>query len=154
MKNLLASLLFKKILFAIIVIAAVFFIFGLGVSVGYHKASFSSSMRENYYNDFYGPPPKNFLDGMPPPISSHGIAGSVIDVSDSVIAVKDFNNNEQSVQIMPDTVIRKMGDTITAADVDIGDRIAVIGAPGPTGRIEGRFIRVFGSSSSLPNPNF
>ncbi len=155
MKNTFSSLTFKKILFAIIVLAAAFFIFGLGVSVGYHKASFSSSMRDHYYDDFYGPPPQNVFDQMraPMPMDSHGIVGTVIDTSTSTIAVKDFSNDELSVQITSDTIIKKGGNIVSITDVDVGNRIAVIGAPNPKGQIDGRFIRIFNTSSTMPLPN-
>jgi hypothetical protein len=54
MKNFLSSENFKKILWGFGIVAFIFFVFGLGVAVGYKEAIFSSSWGRNYYKNFYG----------------------------------------------------------------------------------------------------
>ncbi len=134
-------------------IAVAFLIFGLGVAVGYRKALFSSSLGRNYYRNFYGNVRRGPLQGFDEYAPNmHGVAGSVIGVSSTTIAIRDGDNNERSVAIGSDTVIRKMNDTISAAMINIGDTVAVIGEPNADGQIRARFIRVFGVSSSIPLP--
>ena len=143
------------VLIALGTVAVIFVVFSLGVYVGYRKAIFASGRSENYYRDFFGGAPPGFGPGSAPgmPGPTHGIVGTVIDIASSSITVRDQDSNEQSVEIMPDTVIRRMGETIEEGGIDIDDSVTVIGQPNAAGQIEARFIRVFSSSSSLPMPS-
>lgn len=149
MKNLLQSQTVKRTLWIVGGALVLLVVFGLGAAVGYHRALFTSRFGENYYHNFYGAPAAGGPMG-PMSFSTHGVAGVVIDVATSSLAVKDTSGNEQSVAIVPDTVIRQGNDTITLADVMIGGMVTVIGGPNETGQIEARFIRVFPASSSMP----
>lgn len=135
----------------------IFFIaFGLGVSVGYQKAIFSSEWGRNYERNFSGMPPRGIIPGMAGnmPQNMHGAAGTVIDVSDSGMSVKDDDNDEQSIIVASDTVIKKMNATVSLGNIIIGDRVVVIGVPNSNGQVEARFIRVFPApeSGSAPPP--
>jgi hypothetical protein len=133
-------------------IAVVFLVFGFGVAVGYHKALFSSSWGRNYYQNFYGNTqgwPMGALTAHAP-WNAHGVAGSVIDVSSSTISLRDNDNDERSVVISSDTVIRKMNSTISVDMINVGDTITVIGEPNTNGQVSARFVRVFGASLSMP----
>lgn len=124
--------------------------FGLGISVGYQKAIFSSEWGMNYERNFSSPPPL----GMGAQ-NMHGAAGTVIDVSESGLAVRDNDNDEQSIVIASDTVIKKMDATIPLGNVAVGDHVVVIGAPNSSGQVEARFIRVFpapGPGDGSPQP--
>jgi hypothetical protein len=154
MKDFLSSPKFKKTLWIVGGIAAVFLVFGFGIAVGYHKALFSSSWGQNYYRNFYGGAhggPMGALDAHAP-WNAHGTEGSVIDVSSSTISLRDGDNNERSVEISSDTVIRKMDTTVSIAAVNVGDMVTVIGEPNGNGQVRAKFVRVFGSSSSMPMP--
>jgi hypothetical protein len=124
----------------------IFFIaFGLGVSVGYQKGIFSSEWGRNYERNFSGMPPPGMMAGTggAMPQNMHGAAGTVIDVSDSGMSVRDNDNDEQSIIVASDTVIKKMNATILLSTITIGDRVVVIGAPNSNGQVEAHFIRVF-----------
>ena len=69
--------------------------------------------------------------------------GTVIDVASSSIAVRDGNNDEASVVVSSDTVIRYLGETIGEDGVVVGEGVTVIGQPNESGQIEARFIRGF-----------
>jgi len=129
--------------------------FGFGVSVGYEKAIFSSEWGRNYERNFSGPPPMGMMPGNQP-LAMHGVAGTVIDVSSSGVSVRDDDNDEQSVVIASDTIIKKMNTTISLGDLATGDRVVVIGAPNSDGQVEAHFIRVFPApgpgSGSEPQP--
>ena len=89
------------------------------------------------------------------PQNIHGAAGTVIDVSESGLAVRDNDNDEQSIIMASDTVIKKMDTTIPLDNVAVGDHVVVIGAPNSSGQVEARFIRVFpspGPGDGSPQP--
>jgi hypothetical protein len=140
-----------------LVAAVIFFLaFGLGVSVGYQKAIFASEWGKNYELNFSGPPQRGLVPiAMPAVGNMHGVAGTVIDVSSGTVAVKDNDNDEQSIAVASDTVIRKMDETISLDALMAGDRVVVIGMPNAEGQVEAHFIRVFpapGPGSGNPEP--
>jgi hypothetical protein len=153
-KDFLSSQKFKKVLWIIGGIAAVFLIFGCGIAVGYHKALFSSSWGQNYYQNFYGDdhagPMGPLMDHAP--WNAHGVVGSVIGISSSTISLRDDDNDERSVEISSNTIIRKMNATISVNMINDGDNVTVIGEPNENGQVYARFVRVFGVSSSMPLP--
>ena len=148
MSNFLHSHTTRAVLIILGAIVLLFVVFGVGIAVGYYHAIFASRFGENYYHNFYGGAPTSGLA----PMNEHGIVGTVIDVSSSSISVKDQGDNEQSVAILGDTVIREVNNTITINDIMPGDQVTVIGEPNTEGQIQARFIRVFDASSSLPQP--
>ena len=154
MKDFLSSQKFRNILWVVGGIAAVFLIFGFGVAVGYRKALFSSSWGQNYYQNFYGDTHGGPMGALTAhdPLNAHGAVGLVISVASSTISIRDDDNNERSVAISSDTVIRKMNDTISIDMINVGDNIAVIGEPNGNGQVHARLVRVFDAPSSMPLP--
>lgn len=154
MKDFLSLEEFKKILWALGIIALVFFIFGFGVAIGYKEAIFSSSWGRNYYQNFYGNLPNipNGPNDNHGDWNSHGAVGLVIDTSTSTILIKNANNNERSVYVSPQTVIKKANDSISIDKIMLGDNIIVIGESNNNGQISAKFIRIFDGSSSIPLP--
>jgi len=128
-----------------------FLAFGLGVSVGYQKAIFASEWGKNYELNFSGLHPR----GMMPAAGGamHGAAGTVMDVTSSTLAVRDNDNDEQSIVVTTDTVIKEMDTMVPWADLTVGDRVVVIGAPNTAGQVEAQFIRVFPVSLPGGGPN-
>lgn len=114
--------------------------FGLGMAVGTRRADFYSRFGENYERNF------SLARGF----NAHGVAGEVIDTSTSTISVKDFNGSEESVSILPDTIVSKGDQIVSSTAIMAGNGVIVIGHPDDEGQIEARFIRLFPSSSSLP----
>ncbi len=145
----------KKINVPLIILgstAIIFVVFALGVYVGYRKAVFVSG-RGNRYDQYFsgGPIPGSapgFMSGMPG--STHGIVGVVVDVSSSSILVRSPDNDEESVSILQDTVVRMMAQTVGAGSIAVGDAVAAIGQPTADGQIAARFIRILEASSSTP----
>ena len=119
--------------------------FGLGVSVGYQKAIFSSEWGRNYERNFSGMPLPGAMPGAMGgvPQNMHGAAGTVIDVSSAGMSVKDDDNDEQSIIVASGTVIKKMDATISLSTITVGDRVVVIGTPNSNGQVEAHFVRVF-----------
>jgi hypothetical protein len=146
MKELLHSSKIRAILWILGGIIILFIVFGVGAMVGHRQAAFLGRFGDNYYRNFYGGPIGH------PSFNMHGVAGEVIDISSSSLSVKDFDGDEHSVAIFPDTAIREDNRMITMGDVRAGDMITVIGSPNGAGQIEARFVRVFEASSSMPLP--
>ncbi len=125
-------------------------VFGLGITVGYRRAIFSSEFGAQYYHELYGDPfgrpmTKVLANGQ---LTTHGVAGEVIDVGSSTIFVKDPSGNEESVFISTDTPIREMNQEILANDILIGDGVTVIGEPDANGQVDARFVRVFETTTT------
>src|SRR5262249_34852657 len=141
----------KTLLWILCVVFVVLIAFGLGITVGYRRAIFSSQFGEHYYRGLYGDPfgrPVMGITGRAP-LTMHGVAGEVIDVTSSTLSVKDPTGNETSVLIASNTPIREMGNDISPNDIEVGNMVTVIGEPDQNGQVEARFIRVFESSSSM-----
>jgi hypothetical protein len=139
-----------------ILIIAVFS-FAMGILIGLHKARFSYKFGENYERNFAGPLPrlgspmgpmgvvgerlkdlegKGFRNG-------HGVAGTIISVSDNSIVIKDKDGKESTVAVNDETVINRGRDTIKIGDLKNDEEIVVIGKPGDNGVIDADLIRVF-----------
>lgn len=142
MKDILSSKWTRWVVGILAAIIVFLIAFGLGVSVGYEKAIFSSEWGMNYERNFSGTPPLGAMSGNMP-LAMHGAAGTVIDVSDAGMSVKDNDNDEQSIIVASGTIIKKMDAMISLRDIAIGDHVVVIGAPNSNGQVEARFIRVF-----------
>jgi hypothetical protein len=153
MSNLLESKIVRKVLWGLGGLIVLFLVFGLGITVGYRRAGFANGFDQNYYRNFYGGPPQGPMGMMAPPmpVAIHGVVGTVIDIGTSTIAVKDQQDNEQSVALSPMTIIRSGANDVGIGDLAAGDQIAVIGEPNDQGQITARFIRIFPASSSFPN---
>ncbi len=143
MKNILA-LSWVRWMIGVLAVIVIFFLgFGLGVSVGYQKAIFASEWGRNYELNFSGPQPRGIMMMQMVNGDAHGAAGTVIDISSTTFSVKDSDNDEQSIAVVSDTIIKKMDTTIPLNALIVGDHVVVIGAPNAGGQVEARFIRVF-----------
>jgi len=158
MKDIVPSKGIHAVLWILGVLVILLLVFGAGIAVGYRSGLFASRFGEDYYHNFLGE--GSGFSGMmgggmiggPVPINQHGTIGTVISVGSSTIATKDQSGNEQSIVIDEGTVIREMNRTISIADIQDGNQVAVIGEPNDTGQIHARFIRIFDASSSAPKP--
>ena len=127
-------------------------VFGLGMAVGDHRSLFASRFGENYYHNFLG-----MGDGFGGRMemghfNTHGVAGTVIDVTSSTISVKNFRGSEESVAILPETIVSENDNTVSSTVITVGNDVIVVGQPDNQGEIRARFIRLFTSSSSMPLP--
>ena len=156
MKNLLENKKLKAILAILGGCIIVLLVFGLGIVVGYKKAMFASIWSRNYFHNFYALPPAGIMGMMgmhdidetiQMPFSLHGAAGEVIDVATGTLSVQNPFGNEQSIVVLPETMIRTFDGGTSLDDIGMGEWVTVIGAPNPSGQIEARFIRVFPTSS-------
>jgi hypothetical protein len=138
-----------KILCGIGIIIAALLIFSLGVTVGFHKASFGHAWGENYERNFgFGPDhPLLGNDNFP---NANGAIGKIIKIELPTIIVQDKDNTEKVILIKDDTKIEKTRETVTVNDLKIDDFVVVIGVPNDKGQIEAKFIRVMPLGMPVP----
>jgi hypothetical protein len=144
--------IFKTAAIAAGSIALALLIFGAGVSVGIHKARFSSRFGENYEKNFMGPRPggpmggpKGFFQDMESRDfrHGHGIAGTIVSIAQNSIVIKDLENKETSVTITDKTIIKDRRNDIKITDLKQNQKIVVLGKPGDDGVIGADLIRIF-----------
>ncbi len=133
-------------------LVVVFLSFGAGMAVGYWRGIFASRFGENYMMNFRGRGGMGMFPGGPPPLNQYGMEGTVIGVnpSSSIIDVEGPSGDEGSVAVAKNTVIREKDRTIPLDAIAPGNIIVVIGDPDGQGQVLARFIRVFTSTSSIP----
>ncbi|MDP2934681.1 MAG: hypothetical protein Q8N59_02885 [bacterium] len=146
--------LLKWIIVGIVIFVYSVCVFGTGVFVGGTKARFSYRWAENYHRNFGGPGNGFMRDlRMSPPnnefIEGHGTFGQIIKIGDSDFVIKGQENVEKVVIINKDTVITIGRQTITKADLKVGEQVVVIGSPNDAGQIEAKLIRVFDGSTMM-----
>ncbi len=142
----------------IILIALVSFAAGIGV--GFKKARFSYKFGENYERNFMGSrsDQKGFKrSGGPMGMlkekfqdfegrgfrNAHGIAGTIISITDNNIVIKDKDNKENTVAITDKTIIKLGRDDVKIGDLKNDQQIVVMGKPGEDGVINADLVRVF-----------
>ncbi|OGI24901.1 MAG: hypothetical protein A3J76_05465 [Candidatus Moranbacteria bacterium RBG_13_45_13] len=149
-----------------ILVAGFFFVvfvsFAGGVLVGLKKARFSYKWGENYERNFVGGPFQGPIGGMMGPgprdmmrgfegrgfRNAHGIAGTIISVTDNKIVIKDRDGQENTISVSEKTLIKRGQDTISINDLKNDDRIVVMGSPDDNGVVNADLVRVFSASEN------
>ena len=116
-------------------------IFSLGMSVGFHKASFGRAWGENYERNFGMMPSRQMFgrDNFP---NAHGATGKIIKITLPTIIVQDRDNTEKVILIKDDTQIQEMKNSILPKDLKKDSFVVVIGDPNAQGQIEAKLIRI------------
>ena len=137
------------ILYGIGIMIVLILIFFLGVSVGFHKASFGRAWGDNYEKNFGMMPnlPAFGRDNFP---NAHGAVGKIIKTELPTIIVQDKDNTEKVILIRDDTKIQKKKTSITANNLALDDFVVVVGSPNDKGQIEAKFIRIM--PLGMPDP--
>ncbi len=143
-----------KILYGIGAIIVLILSFSLGVSVGFHKASFGQAWGDNYEKNFGIIGNDGMMLNRPFPgkdnfPNAHGAVGKIIKIELPTLIVQDKDNTEKVVLLKSDTKIEKMRTEIKTSDLLVDDFIVVIGSPNDKGQIEAKFIRAMPSPGSL-----
>jgi len=139
--------------------------FAGGMAAGIHKARFSYRFGENYERNFMGS--HRGTDGPRGPMgrmgdkfrdfegggfrNAHGLAGTIISITDNNLVVKDRDDKENTVTVSDKTVIKSGRDDIKISDLKNQDQVVVIGNPGDSGVINADFIRVFNNNNANDN---
>ncbi len=136
------SRLFKWIVGTLLELIIVLGVFALGVQVGFHKAGFTYSWINNYPNNFGGSRPPVKLPSSSEFLNAHGLFGTILSTGQNTLIVKDDDNNEKTVVVPANAVLRENFQDIHSSDLKTGQQIIVIGSPDNQGRIDAKFIRV------------
>ncbi len=72
----------------------------------------------------------------------NGASGKIVKLSLPTFVVADDDGIEKIVVIGKDTLIRRLHDTITPADIKIDDFAIVLGTPNEKGQIAAKLIRL------------
>ncbi len=134
---------FKWTLLGLIIFVLLLGSFATGVSIGYHKARFSYAWGDNYDRNFGGP--RRGLFGFDPGLAftnSHGVVGSIINISTSSLSVSGRDGIEKTVLFSSSTIVRENREEVNATDLEKGEAIMVLGAPNSQGQIQAELIRV------------
>jgi hypothetical protein len=163
----------KKFKIAALTVGIIIFMlisFAGGMAIGFHKARFSYKFGENYERNFVGGPFQGLQGGMMGRgqremvgdfggggfRNGHGIAGSVISISNNTIVIKDRNGQENTISVNDKTLIKRGQDTISINDLKSDERIVVMGQPDDNGTVNADLIRVFDNAnmnnSNINNP--
>lgn len=167
-EDLIKSKIFKITLGVVGILLFVFVSFAGGVAVGLRKAKFSYEWGQNYERNFMGfgrerGPIGNFddrgkmIDGrrsvslrdFPRSIegrdfrNAHGLAGTIISISDKNLIIKDRDNKENTVAVTDKTIIKDRILDVKTSDLKAGDQIVIMGTPNEQGVISADLIRVF-----------
>jgi len=162
MQEIIKSKKFKIIVAIMGVILVALVSFATGITVGLHKAKFSNHFGENYEKNFMGPRPEmgrpmgpmgaigekiNDFEGRGFR-NAHGLAGTVISVTDNSLVIKDRDNKENAVAITDKTMLKSGRDDIKISDLKQNDNIVVMGQPSENGTINADLIRVFNNNEN------
>lgn len=150
----------------VVIVVGVFLValvsFATGVKVGFHKAKFSYAFGENYERNFVGDRRGMMSGGRGGMMerfgffdrlderdfrNAHGLVGEILSVTADTLIVKDRDGQENSVAITSNTLVKRGRDTLAAGDLQVGDRIVVIGQPSEKGVVNADLIRVFGQEN-------
>jgi len=129
-----------KVLAGLGVLIIAVFIFEAGMVVGFHKAAFTYHWQENYEHNF-GPSGMGLMPGAGAP-NPHGTEGKIVSVSLPTFVVAGPNENERTIFVDDDTIIRDGAATVNTSDLAVGKFVIVLGAPDDTGVVKASFIRV------------
>jgi hypothetical protein len=142
-KEVTESKVFRIALYTFGILVVTIFIFQAGIVVGFHKASFDRDWGDNYAKNFGPTQAFRILGGMPENLpNAHGAIGKIIEVNGPILTVEDRDGTEKAVLVDPDTIIRKMREDATTADLVANTSIVVIGNPNTQGQIEAKLIRI------------
>ena len=160
-QELMKSRTFKIAALAVACFLIALVVFAAGVFVGFHKARYSYKFGENYERNFVGGPfqggqgimgnrePRGMMrdfegNGFR---NGHGIAGTIISISDNNIIAKDRDGKENTVAVTDKTIIKSQSNDIKISDLKQDDQIVVMGSPGDNGVINADLIRIFDNNA-------
>ncbi|HVU06696.1 MAG TPA: hypothetical protein VHE10_02840 [Candidatus Paceibacterota bacterium] len=143
----------RRIALVLVGVIATLLVFQAGVSVGYHKASFSYRSSDRFFRMVQGPETgvASLTTGFPVDefSASHGTAGRIVSVSLPTFVVASPDNREQTVTIDGNTVVRMFRATASSSDIRPEQFTVVLGEPNQAGTIQARFVRIMPATMSV-----
>lgn len=151
-KKVISSKKYMKVVYALGVVIILLVTFSLGVSVGFHRASFTKAWGEHYMDNF-GPRSEHTGLAREHYPNAHGAIGKILKIELPTIIVEDKDATEKVIVLTENTKIQNGTMAITAPDLKLNDFIITIGSPNDQGQIEAKFIRVFPAPANLNQTN-
>ena len=149
LKDFLTGKYFKSFALAISGLAVLLLVFSAGVFVGLEKAKFSYGWGENYFRNFVGPrgAPGGPFAGRDPfwdknYLNPHGVFGEIIKIDQGGLVIKDFHNLEIPITAGGSLVVKNKRGDLRLSDLQVGNKVVIIGSPDKQGKINAKFIRV------------
>ena len=132
---------------AVVAIAAVCFVFRVGMVVGARRARFSYRWGEQYHRNFGGPKHGWFMSGFSDRdfMDAHGVVGKILHVDGEKIVMQGRDAVERIVLLTPNTSVLQFHGRADSTAIHPDDRIVVIGDPNDAGQIEAKVIRILPS---------
>ncbi len=144
-KNIWQSKFFRGATSSLLVLIILLCVFQAGRFVGFHQASFSYRLGDNYYRAFEGGPLSggmmrgNPFGDLP---GGHGAAGKIIKVSLPTIVISTPDNLEKTILINDKTLVRHFRGNASSSLLKVGDMVVIIGEPNQDSAIEAKLIRL------------
>ena len=151
-RGVIASKKYTKVIYVFGSIVVLLSTFSLGVSVGFHRASFTKAWDEHYMENFgmHGEYPGQNHKHFP---NAHGAIGKILKIELPTIIVADKDGTEKVIVLTQNTKIQNGITTIASTDLKINDFIITIGSPNTQGQIEAAFIRILPAPANLNQSN-
>ena len=141
---------FNKLLMVLAGALVLVFVFAAGVLVGHEKGRFSRAWGENYYRNIMGPGRRGMMNFARSDFNAHSGVGQIIKIDGNSLIIKDRSNIEKIILVTDKTAIIRDKQNIKITDLEVDDKIVVIGRPNDQGQIEARLIRGM-PASALPD---
>jgi len=142
-KKILGSTKIAYVLAGIGTLIVALLIFHAGVSVGYHKATFSYRLGDNYHRAFGGSRKQQFMGTHKEDFrGGHGTIGKIIKIELPTLVIEDKDNVEKIITISDNTLVRRFREELNPEDLKVNDSIVVIGSPSDTSEIQAGLIRI------------
>lgn len=132
---------FKFVAMITVAILALILAFQAGMAFGFHRASFTYRLDQNYGRTFGRTTDRLMLPGPQAP-GGHGAFGKIVSVSDSSILIAADNHPEQQVTFGADTLIKDLDANASSTALTAGSYVIVFGDPTDAGSIDARLIRI------------
>jgi hypothetical protein len=78
--------------------------------------------------------------------NAHGIAGTIISITENNLVIKDKDNKENTVAVDDKTIIKFGRDDVKISDLKNDQQVVVMGQPGEDGVVKADLIRVFNNN--------
>lgn len=86
----------------------------------------------------------------PVPVAGHSLVGRVVSVEGDRLLVRDRQRRLREIQLAPRTIVRRQGKLADKGSLASGDRVAVIGQPGPGRGLVAKLIAAAPGATSTP----
>jgi hypothetical protein len=138
---------FRWVALIVIAVLALFMAFEAGSAFGFHRASYSYHLEENYGRTFGTTTDRFMQPGTP---GGHGAVGKIISVTPTSITISATNGPEQDVSFDADTMIRTQSAAASSSALAPGDSVVIFGEPTDSGGIHARLIRIVPAPTTQP----